>query len=762
MTEFVQFYLDDFDCPEVCPSVGWEALVGTLSETHARQREAYERWGVGISEDKAHVRDPRVVRMGAEVDGCRGTVAAPVQKKFEAAFFALWCMGLHLPPSKVLLMVLGRLVRCFAFRRPLMCLLHGVWPKGSPLMRKPLTSSSLQELLWAISILPMAGSDLRSPVSDMATCSDASEAGGGLCSSGGLTEEGRCALERSQSRDYLTSRAMSFQPQGALTLEQKSGPRVVVLSLFDGVAALMCALCRLNCRVVAFASSEVDKECKRLVRKRWPGVLELGDIEKIDGDKIEALHRSVGYDVDFVLCGGGSPCQDLSALLADGKGLAGSRSKLFYEMPRIFKELRETFSCPVFTFVENVFSMTEANRNAFSDALGVEPILLDSTTFSRCRRPRLYWVDWEVEPKEGELLKDCNRYREWIFPPMEYDTGWWLDKYCQQSEDTTLPTFTRALPRKTPPRRPAGLEGASPEAIQRWETDNYRFQVYQYETKYMVVKPDGNLRLPSLTERERLMGFATGYVSSGLSTKLTVNEAFNLGSCMLGNSFNVYCITFLLDELLRNFSATHTPRQLDRMLVRNEEAPQGWCEHPKFCASSKPDAHSRMLIQEFLRQGDKGGTDVKLDVGIPFRVKAWPRAGIRSRLFHWRIVNGYAWKHRSHINVLELQAVVHAMQWRLRRLSAFRSRVLHLVDNQVVAAVITKGRSSSFRLKRALQKLSSLVLAGELRLAIGYVATDDNPSDLPSRWASSMTGTRSNTVRKESGKGRGSLSMIKS
>ena len=761
MTEFVQFYLDDFDCPEVCPSVGWESLVGTPSETHARQREAYERWGVGISDDKAHVRDPKVIRMGAEVDGCRGSVSAPIQKKFEAAFFGLWCMGLHLPPTKVLLMVLGRLVRCFEFRRPLMCLLHGVWPKCSPVMRKPLTSSSLQELLWAISVLPLTGADLRSPISEMVTCSDASEAGGGLCCSGGLTDEGRWALERCQSLDYRASRAMSFQPQGALALQQQSGPRVVVLSLFDGVAALMCALCRLNCRVVAFASSEVDKECKRLVRKRWPGVLELGDIEKIDRDKIEALHRSVGYDVDFVLCGGGSPCQDLSVLLADRKGLAGSRSKLFYEMPRIFKELRETFSCPVFTFVENVFSMTEANRNAFSDALGVEPILLDCTSFSRCRRPRLYWVDWKVKPGEGEFLKDCGRYHEWVFPPLEFDTEWWLDKNCRQAEDSILPTFTRALPRKTPPRRPAGLESASTEAVQRWESDDYRFQVYQYETKYLVVKPDGSLRLPSLTERERLMGFPTGYVSSGLSTKLTVNEAFNLGSCMLGNSFNVYCITFLLDELLRTFSAGHLPRQLDRILVRDDEAPPGWCEHPRFCGSSKPDVHSRMLVQEFLRQGDKGGTDVKLDVGIPFRIKAWPRAGIRSRLFHWRIVNGYAWKHRSHINVLELQAVVHAMQWRLRRLGAFRSRVLHLVDNQVVASVITKGRSSSFRLKRALQKLSSLVLAGELRLAIGYVATDDNPSDIPSRWANRMTGERSSTVKKENKKGRGSLSMIR-
>ena len=67
----------------------------------------------------------------------------------------------------------------------------------------------------------------------------------------------------------------------------------------------------------------------------------------IDVSAIQSLRRSVGYTVDLVLCGGGSPCQDLAPLLADREGLAGSRSKLFYEMPRIFDSLRQEFECPV-------------------------------------------------------------------------------------------------------------------------------------------------------------------------------------------------------------------------------------------------------------------------------------------------------------------------------------------------------------------------------------------------------------------------------
>lgn len=46
-------------------------MQGQLSETHAKQRRAYERWGVDISADNAHQHEPKVIRMGAEVDGQR-------------------------------------------------------------------------------------------------------------------------------------------------------------------------------------------------------------------------------------------------------------------------------------------------------------------------------------------------------------------------------------------------------------------------------------------------------------------------------------------------------------------------------------------------------------------------------------------------------------------------------------------------------------------------------------------------------------------
>ena len=139
------------------------------------------------------------------------------------------------------------------------------------------------------------------------------------------------------------------------------------------------------------------------------------------------------------------------------------------------------------------------------------------------------------------------------------------------------------------------------------------------------------------------------------------------------------------------------------------------------------------LVSHFLRVAERGGTDVRLDAGIPFSAKAWPRSGIQSHLFNWAVVHGYPWKHVAHINVLELQAFVNSVKWRLRRSDNLEHRVMLLLDSQVICAVIAEGRSSSRRLQHSLKVLNALCLAGGLVLAVAYVDTGNNPSDIPSR-----------------------------
>ena len=85
----------------------------------------------------------------------------------------------------------------------------------------------------------------------------------------GLSDEGRNMLRNLKAGD-----APAFCPTGALEFNAGGGPRVLAVSLFDGIGALVCALVRLPVQVVGYARAELDKECKCVSRRRSPGIIE--------------------------------------------------------------------------------------------------------------------------------------------------------------------------------------------------------------------------------------------------------------------------------------------------------------------------------------------------------------------------------------------------------------------------------------------------------------------------------------------------------
>ena len=85
-------------------------------------------------------------------------------------------------------------------------------------------------------------------------------------------------------------------------------------------------------------------------------------------------------------------------------------------------------------------------------------------------------------------------------------------------------------------------------------------------------------------------------------------------------------------------------------------------------------------------------------------------------------------------NKLELLAVLNAVKWRLRKTDAQLSRFIHLVDSQVVGAIVTKGRTSSRKLRGSVKKLCMLTLVSECYPAFPFINSEDNPADTPSRY----------------------------
>lgn len=99
-------------------------------------------------------------------------------------------------------------------------------------------------------------------------------------------------------------------------------------SLFDGSGGF--PLAAEMCGITPVWASEIDPFCVQVTTKRFPSMRHLGDITKINGAEIPPVNI-----ITF-----GSPCQDLS-VAGNRAGLDGSRSSLFLEAVRIFKEMRE-------------------------------------------------------------------------------------------------------------------------------------------------------------------------------------------------------------------------------------------------------------------------------------------------------------------------------------------------------------------------------------------------------------------------------------
>ena len=78
-------------------------------------------------------------------------------------------------------------------------------------------------------------------------------------------------------------------------------------------------------------ASEIEPYPLKVTAARFPNMVQLGDVTKIDGAAIEP--------VDVITFG--SPCQDLSVAGKQAGIHDGERSNLFFEAIRIIKEMRE-------------------------------------------------------------------------------------------------------------------------------------------------------------------------------------------------------------------------------------------------------------------------------------------------------------------------------------------------------------------------------------------------------------------------------------
>tara|TARA_B100000963_G_scaffold352055_1_gene364642 strand:+ start:90 stop:1124 length:1035 start_codon:yes stop_codon:yes gene_type:complete len=180
--------------------------------------------------------------------------------------------------------------------------------------------------------------------------------------------------------------------------EKKEDKGINVVSLFDGASCAMVALKEMGVKVNKYISSEIDSNAIMVSSKHHPEIIQAGDIKSLNYKEILDLCDG---KVDLLI--GGSPCQDLSIAKSNREGLKGARSGLFWN----YVDARNNLN-PKYFVLENVASMSADNRQKISEAMGVNPININSETLSPQKRNRLYWTNIPVKfPKNNnKKLKD--------------------------------------------------------------------------------------------------------------------------------------------------------------------------------------------------------------------------------------------------------------------------------------------------------------------------------------------------------------------
>lgn len=287
-----------------------------------------------------------------------------------------------------------------------------------------------------------------------------------------------------------------------------------VLSLFDGISAGMVALKRAGICVENYYASEIDKYAIEISKKNYPEIVQLGDVTNLDCSQLG--------EIDLLI--GGSPCQSFS-VAGKQEGFNG-KSGLFWEYVRVLRQIK-----PKYFLFENV-KMKKEWRDVISEALGVDPVEINSSLVSAQNRTRLYWSNIPniTQPTDkGILLADI------------LDNGIAL----QDKSQTVLATIHKENAKSMCTRGKFGLLVETVDREKAYCLDaNYwkgtNVEQYLQKKRRQIVYTENGFRKLSPTECERLQTFSYGY-TEGISNTQRYKA--------LGNSWTVDVIAHIFKEI---------------------------------------------------------------------------------------------------------------------------------------------------------------------------------------------------------------------
>ncbi len=193
--------------------------------------------------------------------------------------------------------------------------------------------------------------------------------------------------------------------------------KINVLSNFDGMSCGRIALDKIGANIGLYYAAEIDKHAVKVSSHNWPENINMGDVTKWRDWDID------WSSIDLFI--GGSPCQGFSSAGKQGgtKAMvngeiavistreqyenAKQKNAEFLSCSHLFWEfvlcLDHVKSCnPDVKFMLENVKMSKPNMKLVTDALGVEPVFINSSLVSAQNRQRYYWSNWEITQPEDK------------------------------------------------------------------------------------------------------------------------------------------------------------------------------------------------------------------------------------------------------------------------------------------------------------------------------------------------------------------------
>ena len=272
---------------------------------------------------------------------------------------------------------------------------------------------------------------------------------------------------------------------------------------------------RAGISVDTYFASEICDYSIKITKKNFPNTIEVGDIRDVNCEDYK--------DIDIVI--GGSPCQSFSfagtmngmttkekqeittleqylELKEKGFEFEGY-SYLFWEYVRILKGIK-----PKYFLLENV-KMAEKWKKVITDALGVEPILIDSGLVSGQHRERLYWTNIP----NLSVPKDKNISLIDILEDVEIDGN--VQKFKPSVRNNVINQYKKIV-NSTKNIQQLDCESG-------WQDNKvgiYKSPTLRYGNPFCLAKDKNNkVRRITVTEAERLQTLPDGYTDGVSDSK---------------------------------------------------------------------------------------------------------------------------------------------------------------------------------------------------------------------------------------------------